>query len=129
MIAAIRGRSIYLINYGVDFRRHHDGLLAEAFKINLNPFRGDMLIFIGKGKRKIKVLYSDETGLWLSTKKFTMETMKTKFKFLTDPAWTKITPGELAMLIEGSAYKVERKVRPYQFPNGIDKNNNYDGKF
>jgi len=110
-----------LINFKVDFRRHHDGLLAEAFKLNLNPFKGDMLIFVSRERRKIKVLYSDETGVWLSTKKFTMETMKTRFKFLTDPTWTKITSGELAMLLEGSAYKVEKTVKPYHLANSIDK--------
>ena len=128
MITSTRGRNIYLVNFAVDFRRQHDGLLAEAFKVNLNPFKGDLLIFIGRGRRKIKVLYSDETGLWLSIKKFTVETMKTRFKFITDPLWTRITSGELAMLLEGTAYRVEKKVKPYQMPNGVDKNYSPDGK-
>ena len=128
MIHSNRGRRIFLVNYVVDFRRHHDGLLAEAFKLNLDPFKGDVLIFISRRRRRIKVLYSDETGLWLSAKKFTVESMKTRFKFLIDPAWTKISQGELAMLLEGTAYKVEKKLKSYRLPNVVDKNYNPEAK-
>ena len=47
--------------------------------------------------------------------------MKTKFKFLIDPSFTKISAGELAMLLEGSAYTVEKELNPYELPSALTK--------
>jgi hypothetical protein len=120
MIHSTRVRRIWLALHCVDFRRHHDGLLAEAYKVGLDPFRGDLLIFVGRSKNRIKVLYADESGLWVATKRFTEQSMRTKFKFLTDPQCSEITQAELAMIVAGSAYKLEDTVKPYRpdEPNG-----------
>lgn len=118
MISAQRRQRIWLAKHRVDFRRQHDGLLAEAYKMGLDPFAGDWVIFVGRSRRSIKLLYADATGVWVSTKKFTMEAMKTKFKFIVEPSCQSITAAELAMLIEGSAYTIGKKVAAYT--NGID---------
>lgn len=107
---------IWLARHRVDFRKQHDGLLAEAYKMNLDPFAGDLLIFIGRHRRRIKVLYADSTGIWLSAKRFTLEAMKTKLDFLLEPSCDSITQAELAMLIEGSSYTLGRKVAIYSKP-------------
>jgi len=107
---------IWLARHRVDFRKQHDGLLAEAYKMNLDPFAGDLLIFIGRHRRRIKVLYADPTGIWLSAKRFTLEAMKTKLDFLLEPSCDSITQAELAMLIEGSSYTLGRKVAVYSKP-------------
>jgi hypothetical protein len=88
-------------------------LIAEAFKLGKDPYMGDLLIFVGRGKSRLKLLYADATGLWLSTKIFTVEAMKTKLRFLSDPACTEITDAELALVLEGSAYTITRRVTPY----------------
>jgi IS66 Orf2 like protein len=113
MMLAHRKSRIWLARHRVDFRRHHDGLLAEAYKMSLDPFAGDIIIFVGKHRRAIKLLYADTTGLWLSWKKFTMEAMKTHVPFLTDPFCQSITAAELAMLMEGSSYSINKKVTAY----------------
>lgn len=113
MILSSRVRRVYIVNHRVDFRRHHDGLLAEAFKLGRDPFMGDLLIFVGRGKSRLKLLYADATGLWESTKKFTLEGMKTKLRFLTDPSCTEITEAELALVLEGTAYTITKRVTPY----------------
>lgn len=113
MIATHRRSRIWLMRHKVDFRRQHDGLLAEAYRVNLDPFAGDIVIFIGRNRRRIKVLYADGTGLWLSAKKFTLEAMKTQFTFLAEPASSSITAAELAMLLEGSSYTLKKKVAVY----------------
>lgn len=116
MIQSLRQCRIWLARHRVDFRRQHDGLLAEAYKMNLDPFAGDVVIFIGRHRRRIKVLYADATGLWVSTKRFTLEAMKTKLDFLHEPACDSITEAELAMLMEGSSYTIGRKVAVYSKP-------------
>jgi transposase len=113
MIVAYRRSRIWLACHRVDFRKQHDGLLAEAYKMNLDPFSGDVIIFIGRARRRIKVLYADGTGLWVSAKKFTLEAMKTKLRFLFEPSCRSITQAELAMLIEGSSYTLNKKVETY----------------
>ncbi|MBP7992858.1 MAG: IS66 family insertion sequence element accessory protein TnpB [Candidatus Magasanikbacteria bacterium] len=107
---------IWLARHRVDFRKQHEGLLAEAYRINLNPYKGDVIIFIGKNLRKIKVLYADNNGIWLSSKLFSSEAMKTKFKFLNDPFCDEISSAELALIIDGTRYSIEKKVSPY-IPN------------
>lgn len=112
MILSRRVRRCYLALHGVDFRKQHNGLLAEAYKLELDPFNGDLLIFVARNRRRIKVLYADDAGLWLSTKLFT-EAMKTKLRFLFDPKCAEITQGELAMIVEGAAYLVQNRVSAY----------------
>lgn len=110
---AHRKSRIWLARHRVDFRRQHSGLLAEAYRMALDPFAGDIVIFVGKHRRAIKLLYADPTGLWLSWKKFTLEAMKTSVPFLTDPSCQSITQAELAMLMEGTSYEVKKRVASY----------------
>lgn len=118
MMLAHRRSRIWLARHRVDFRRQHTGLLAEAYRMALDPFAGDIVIFVGKHRRAIKLLYADPTGLWLSWKKFTVEAMKTSVPFLADPSCQSITQAELAMLMEGTSYEVKKRVATYT--RGID---------
>jgi hypothetical protein len=104
---------VWLARHRVDFRKQHAGLLAEAYKMSLDPYLGDVVIFIGRNRRRIKVLYADQTGLWISAKLFTLEAMKTKFKFLSEPFCDTISQGELLLLLEGSRYTIEKRVAQY----------------
>ena len=70
-------RSIWLARYKIDFRKGHWSLLSEAYNLGLNPLEGDALLFIGRDKRKMKIIYSDPTGLWVSYKVFHKSAMKT----------------------------------------------------
>jgi hypothetical protein len=116
MITSGRRQRIWLARHRVDFRKAHNGLLAEAYKMNLDPFNGDVVIFIGRNRRRLKVLYADLTGMWVSSKVFTVEAMKTKLNFLLEPSCESITSAELAMLIEGSRYTLTKKVASYVKP-------------
>jgi len=51
MISSTRVQRIFLSEHGVDFRRAHNGLLAEAYRLQLDPYQGDLLLFIGKKKK------------------------------------------------------------------------------
>ena len=116
MIATHRRSRIWLARHRVDFRKQHDGLLAEAYRVSLDPFAGDIIIFIGRNRRRLKVLYADGTGLWVSAKKFTVEAMKTQLAFLLEPSVESITAAELAMLMEGSSYTLRKRVATYTRP-------------
>ena len=101
---------IYVANHRVDFRKGHNGLLGECYKMGLNPYEGDVVLFISRCRKKIKVIYSDDSGLWISYKAFDQDTLKTRFKFVTDPAHNEISTAEMSMFFEGSRYKIEKKV-------------------
>jgi hypothetical protein len=109
-----RKNRIWLAQHRVDFRKQHQGLLAESYKMCLDPFKGDVVIFVGKNRRRIKVLYADGTGLLVTSKVFTLEAMKTQLQFLSEPLCKAITQAELEMLMEGAKYTVEKKVRRYE---------------
>ena len=113
MLIESRKQRIWLVQHRVDFRKAQNGLLAEAYKLKLDPFAGDVLIFVGKNRRRLKALHADPTGLWVSSKVFSLEAMKTKLKFLSEPTCASITQAELALLIEGSRYTIEKKVAVY----------------
>lgn len=112
MMVGQRSR-VWLAQHRVDFRKQHQGLLAECYKMALDPFQGDIVIFIGKNRRRIKVIYADSTGYWVSSKVFSMEAMKTRFSFLTEASCKSVTSAELSMLMEGTRFTVEKKVRSY----------------
>jgi transposase len=116
MMLSTRARRIWLAQHRVDFRKQHSGLLAESYKMGLDPFAGDVIIFVGRTRRMLKVLYADATGLFLTAKLFTLETMKTKFKFLTQSIATDITMAELSLLLEGARYTIEKRVATYTNP-------------
>lgn len=116
MMLSSRKQRVWLARHRVDFRKAHTGLLAEAYRMCLDPFAGDVIIFIGRNRRKLKVLHADQTGLWISAKLFTLEAMKTNFKFLSEPSCAAISHAELALLMEGSRYTIEKKVASYTKP-------------
>jgi hypothetical protein len=97
----------------VDFRCGHDGLLGEAYKANFQPFAGDALVFIGRDRRRIKVLYADENGLWVSYKRFNKGALKYSLRFITDPTYKKISISELSLLLGGASYTIHKIKKPY----------------
>lgn len=110
MIGHARVLRLFLALHRVDFRKQEEGLLGEAYALGLDPFAGDLILFIGRNKRKIKLLYADASGLWLAKKAFSQEAMKTKFHFFSDASIKSISHGDLAMLIDGAAYEKKRQV-------------------
>jgi hypothetical protein len=113
LTAASKIKRVWLARFKVDFRCGHDGLLGESYKANLQPFRGDALVFVGRDRRRIKVLYADENGLWVSYKRFNKGGLKYALKFISDPDYKKITVAELSLLLDGAAYTVHQSKEPY----------------
>lgn len=111
MLVTLNIRRIMLARYKVDFRKGHDGLLAEAYKLGLKPMAGDVVIFLGRDKRRLKVLYADSNGLWVSYKRFNGESMKSSFKFLADAAASRITTAELTLLLDGAHYEIHGRLK------------------
>lgn len=110
MLPPAKLRFIHVAMHRVDFRKSHDGLLAEAYHMGLDPFAGDVILFVGRCRRRMKLLFADSSGLWLAFKRFNSESMKTKFQFLADPHADRISMAELQMFFEGTAYTVNKRL-------------------
>lgn len=110
MLPPAKLRYIHVAMHRVDFRKAHDGLLAEAYGMGLDPFAGDVVLFVGRCRRRMKLLFADDSGLWLCFKRFNAHSMRTKFRFLADPSVNQISMGELQMFFEGSAYTVDKRL-------------------
>lgn len=113
MISYAGNFRIWLARHRVDFRKGPHGLLGECYKIGIDPYKGNLVIFIGRNRRRLKVIYADSTGLWVSTKIFSMEAMKTQFKFLQDASCEDISSAEFSLLIEGSSYEIKKRVATF----------------
>ena len=110
MLPPARMRFVHVAMHKVDFRKAHQGLLAECYRMDLDPFAGDVVLFVGRCRRRMKLLFADDSGLWLCFKLFNSESIKTKFRFLSDPQIKQISVAELQMFFEGSAYTVDKKL-------------------
>lgn len=98
----------------MDFRKGIDGLLAECYKIELNPYRGECVVFVHRSLRKIKVIGGDEKGLWLLLRRFEGGAIKKFFSFLLEPSFYQISQAELAMLLEGATFEITARASPWK---------------
>jgi hypothetical protein len=110
MLPPAKLRFIHVAMHRVDFRKGHDGLLAECYNMGLDPFAGDVVLFVSRCRRRMKLIFADNSGLWIAFKRFNAATMKTKFRFLSDPQVNRLSMAELQMFFEGSAYTVDRRL-------------------
>ncbi len=63
-------RRIFLCQRPVDMRKAYDSL-ADLVRIELgmDPFQGDVFVFVGKDRSRAKVLVWEPTGFWLCAKR------------------------------------------------------------
>lgn len=99
-------KRLCLVHHRVSFRNQHDGLLGEAYRLNLNPYNGDLVVFVGRHKKSIKVLFADLTGIWVGYKRFNEGVVSRDFQFLNNPAATVVAPSTVTKLIEGSKFLI-----------------------
>lgn len=63
-------RRIFLCQQPVDMRKAYDSL-ADLVRVELgmDPFQGDVFVFVGKDRTRAKVLVWEPTGFWLCAKR------------------------------------------------------------
>ena len=105
--SALAVKRLCLIRHKVSFRLQHEGLLSVAYRLGLNPYEGDLVVFIGRRKNAIKLLFSDQNGIWIGYKKFHRGIVSRHFKFLVDETATIVAPSDISLLIEGSQFTLD----------------------
>ena len=63
-------RRVFLCRRPVDMRKAFDSL-ADLVRVDLgmDPFQGDVFVFVGKDRTRAKVLIWETTGFWLCAKR------------------------------------------------------------
>ncbi len=108
------GTQVWLSCRPVDMRKGFNGLASLVVDVlRDDPYCGHVFVFRGKRGDYLKALYWDQTGTCLFAKKLE------KGKFVWPPVIderTRLTTGQLALLIEGMDWKrtlpLELEYRP-----------------
>ena len=97
--------SIYLCVQPADMRRGFDTLAASVKEfLKHDPFSGNLFLFVGRGKDRMKILYWDRDGFCLWYKRLEEGTFKLPLTRDADgkaAASVELKATELAMLLEG----------------------------
>jgi len=66
----LNNRRVFLCRMPVDMRKSYD-TLADVVRIELgmDPFLGDVFIFLGRDRTRLKTLIWESDGFWLCTKR------------------------------------------------------------
>jgi hypothetical protein len=113
MLVGQRVKRIWIAQYRIDFRKSFDGLMAEAYRMGLKILEGDAVLFISRDKKRLKVLFSDRTGLLVCSKRFHDDRMSAAMELFDDPHCLEISEGELMLLIEGTSFTVHKKIEAW----------------
>lgn len=99
MIVPPTGIRVLVATKPVDFRKGMDGLAAYIEQqLQADPFSGVVYVFRAKRADKVKLLFWDQTGLVLVTKR--LEDGRFRWPAIQDGVM-RLSPGQLSALLEG----------------------------
>jgi IS66 Orf2 like protein len=107
-------KEIFIAQHAIDFRKGADALIAECYAMELDPYRGECIVFVHRSRRAVKVIGGDAHGVWVLLRRFEGGALGEMFPFLEDRSFVSATAGELAMLLEGATCEVKAKARPWR---------------
>jgi transposase len=106
-----RGR-IFVYRAPCDMRKHYDtlwGMVVQVMKYDV--LAGDVFVFIGKTRKRAKVLWWDGTGLCILCKRMDKGQFFAPWNCPGDGA-LELSRTELSLLLEGSEWVGKIKLRP-----------------
>jgi transposase len=98
-------RRIFIARAPVDMRRGIDtlaSLIASAFQHD--PYQGDAFVFLGRDRKRVKILIWDHSGFWLAMKRLESGTFASPSLPVVDVTGRpvhQISAAELQMVLEG----------------------------
>ena len=100
MITLSPATRIFLATGATDLRRSFEGLSdLVAHQFNQDPLSGHLYVFTNRKKNRVKVLYFDGTGTWVSAKRLSAGCFA--WPKTTEPAALQILAEELTLLLSG----------------------------
>ena len=115
MIGSLRGVSAYAYGEPCDMRKSFNTLSAMvANQLRRDLMSGDLFIFVGKTRKRAKVLYFDGTGLCLLAKRLEQGRFARPWEHSVDGV-VSLTLSELALFLEGSDLIGRKSLAPPTF--------------
>lgn len=101
MLTLGAGKSIYLVAGATDMRKSFDGLSGVVRSaIAGDPKSGDLFVFCNRLKNRLKILYVDESGVWVCAKRLERGTFSWPASATTSRR-VEMRAEELALLLGG----------------------------
>lgn len=119
MIGSTRMLTAWAYAEPVDMRKSFDGLAALVTeRLCRDPLSGDLFLFVGRDRRRAKVLHWDGTGLCLFYKRLETGRFTAPWRFPRD-APVRLTVTELQLLLEGSELVGRVPLSPAPYEIGV----------
>jgi transposase len=102
-------RRIFLARSATDMRRGIDTLVSMVLgELESDPRSGDCFVFVGRDRRRLKVLVWDQGGYWLCARRLDAGTFA--MPRCDDPAVNRITlsPARMHLLLAGIDVRAAR---------------------
>ena len=115
MIGSTRNVTVWAFGRPTDMWKAFDGLFGLVRnELGRDPLSGDLFLFIGRDRRRAKVLYWDGTGLCLSAKR--LERGRFSAPWARNPGEPmQMTVTELQLLLEGCKLVGKVVLSPAEF--------------
>jgi transposase len=92
-------RRVFLCRQAVDMRKSFDSLAdVVRTQLSMNPFHGDVFVFISADRTRAKVLLWENTGFWVCAKR--LETSRFAPPAVGTGATIALQPSQLSALLE-----------------------------
>lgn len=114
MILSTRRQRVWVYGAPCDMRKSFDTLSALVIgQMKRELLSGELFVFVGKRRKRAKVLYWDGTGLCVLSKR--LEQGRFAALWQADGASVELSPNELALLLEGSEAVGRMRLSPAPF--------------
>ncbi len=123
MLSFETGRRIFIARAATDMRKSFNTLAALVeHQLGHDPFAGDVFVFIGKRRNRMKVLVWDASGFWLCARRLEEGTFAVPVPLLDAGATAvvQVSPAEMALVLEGISVHRATYHRHYHRPAAAD---------
>jgi transposase len=109
VIGSTRALRVLAYSRPADMRKGFDGLYGLVVRhLGRDPLSGDLFLFVGRNRKRAKVLHWDGTGLCLYAKRLE----KGLFAQVWGEEPTELTMSELQLFLEGSSLVGKVRISP-----------------
>jgi transposase len=104
MLTFGESRRIFLARQAVDMRKGSVSLAAVVeHALGHDPYAGDMFVFVGKAKNRVKILAWEKSGFWLCAKRLEQGTFAVPkgAAVVAGSGIMSLSPAQIHLLLEG----------------------------
>lgn len=119
MLTFETGRRIFIARAATDMRKSFNTLAALVeHQLGHDPYAGDVFVFIGRKRNRLKVLVWDASGFWLCARRLEEGVFAVPRPLLEAAATdtVQVSPAEMALVLEGISVHRATYHRHYHRP-------------